>query len=83
MAPDRFGAVYHGDICTDHDLDYWQKRRFTDKWVADWLWACRIVERHARNGLWIVPAIGLAVVGWIALSSVGWIPWMRRHRFDE
>lgn len=82
MAPDRFGAVYHGDICIDHDLDYWQRRRFVDKWAADAVWAVRIVNRHRRNGWWIISALILAVFGWLALSTVGWWFWLRRHRWD-
>ncbi len=82
LAPDRFGDVYHGDICTDHDLDYWRKRRFIDKWTADAVWAVRIVTRHRRNGAWVFAALGLAVIGWLALSTAGWWFWLRRHRWD-
>lgn len=83
MAPDRFGAVYHGDICTDHDLDYWQKRRFVDKWASDARWAFRIAERHWRNGGWALAGLALAAVGWLALTTVGWWPWIRRARWDD
>lgn len=83
FAPDRFGAVYHGDICTDHDLDYWQKRRFIDKWAADARWAYRITERHWRNGWWALAGLALAAGGWLALSTFGWWFWLRRHRWDN
>ena len=45
LAPDRFGSVSHKDICTAHDRDYWMKRRFTDKWAADFVWGLRLERR--------------------------------------
>lgn len=84
MAPDHLGWVYHGDICIDHDRDYWHHRTFTSKWVADARWAGRIIARHWRTNSWPwkVAALAFAVTGWAALSTAGWWFWIRRHRFD-
>ena len=83
LAPDRFGSVSHKDICTAHDRDYWMKRRFTDKWAADFVWAVRIVARHSSNGGWVLAALALAVLGWLALTTVGWWFWLRRARWGN
>lgn len=84
LAPDRLGAIYHGDICIDHDRAYWHKRRAVDKIAADVRWAYRIIRRHSRNKwYWFAAAILLANIGFIALSTVGTIFWVSRHRWDK
>jgi hypothetical protein len=75
FGPQKFGSVYHNDICTSHDLDWWYDRRATQKTVADWRWSAGIVKRHARNGFWIVPAALYASLGFLWLMTGGWLFW--------
>lgn len=84
LAPDRLGPIYHGDICIDHDRDYWHNRTATSKVAADVRWAYRIIRRHSRNRWpWTLTAIAFATAGFLALSTAGWYFWLRRHRFDK
>ena len=78
LGPQAFGKVNHADICNEHDRLWWEKRTLPRKFRADWMWSVRIVKRHARNGLWIFPAILYAVLGFIFLNTAGWYFWARK-----
>ncbi len=75
FGPSKFGKVSHKDICTSNDLDWWYNRRATQKTVADWRWSTGIIKRHARNGLWLVPAVLYASLGFAWLMTGGWFFW--------
>lgn len=78
IGPQAFGKVNHADICNQHDVDWWENRNLHNKLRADWLWSVRIVRRHARNGLWIIPAFIYALAGFVFLNTAGWYFWAKK-----
>ena len=78
LGPQAFGKVSHADIGNEHDRSWWVNRNLHNKIRADWIWSVRIVKRHARNGLWILPATLYAVIGFVVLNTGGWYWWARK-----
>lgn len=78
VGPQRFGKVWHDDICDKHDDDWWHNRTVIEAIGSNFKWAGGIIGRHGRNGWWIIPAALYAVAGLIFLNTAGWYWWARK-----